>query len=81
MPKYWGKYTLPTTGSSFCIKQHPLAQEPFKIAKIFTIVSYAINSLTNNSKFAYTLANVLISRFVDFNMNFNCASYLTTIPL
>ena len=41
----------------------PLAQGLSKVAKILTIVPYATNSLfTNNSKFTYTQANVIISR-------------------
>ena len=67
-----------------CIKQYPLTQGFFKIIKILTIVRYATNSsFTDNSKFTYTLANILISRSVVMwqYRKFNCASYLITITL
>ena len=63
MLKHWGNYTLPVTSTSFYIKQHAMALGLFKITKLLTIVPYAANSsFADNSKFTYTIANVIISR-------------------
>ena len=58
-------HPLPITISTFCIKQHPLTQGLFKINKILTIAPYAANSsFTDNTKFTFTLTNVIISKLV-----------------
>ena len=74
LQKYWGKYTFPTvqhTSSSFVSNRIPWHRGLFYVVKILIIVRLSLShtwqifhftDLLINSKFTYTLTNVILYR-------------------